>query len=97
MQTDMHYFGTYAMARAAGLAPAVCQTIATAAEFMDDNGDKETIPFPDGGRLDLVPTAHHVTDLIANNDLRDQRLIWLPSSLPAGERGGFDVGTAGLP
>ena len=87
MQTDMHYFGTYAMARAAGLVPAVCQTIATAAEFVDDNGDKETIEFPDGGRLDFVPTAHHVTDLVANNDRHDQRLIWLPFHFLPGNEG----------
>ena len=55
MQKDMHYFGTYAMFRAAGLAPKVCQIIATAAEFVDDNGEHETIEFLDGGRLDFIP------------------------------------------
>ena len=37
MQVDMHYYGTYAMARAAGLKADVCKIIATAAEFVDDN------------------------------------------------------------
>ena len=86
MQKDMHYFGTYAMARAAGLAPQVCQTIATAAEFVDDNGDRETIEFPDGGRLDFVPTAHHTTD-IKNIDHHDQRLIWVPFHFIPGNEG----------
>ena len=36
MQLDMHYYGTYAMARAAGLKPQVCITIATASQFVDD-------------------------------------------------------------
>ena len=46
MQKDIHYYGTYAMARAPGPAPKVCRTSKTAAEFDDDNGDKETIEFP---------------------------------------------------
>ena len=86
MQKDMHYYGTYAMARAAGLAPKVCRTIATAAEFVDDNGDKETIEFPDGGRLDFVPTAHHTTD-IENIDRHDQRLVWVPFHFIPGNEG----------
>ena len=86
MQKDMHYFGTYAMARAAGLAPKVCQTIATASEFVDDNGERETIEFPDGGRLDFIPTAHHTTD-IRNIDHHDQRLIWVPFHFIPGNEG----------
>ena len=86
MQKDMHYFGTYAMARAAGLAPKVCQTIATAAEFVDDNGKRESIEFPDGGRLDFIPTAHHTTD-IKNIDHYDQRLIWVPFHFIPGNEG----------
>ena len=86
MQKDMHYYGTYAMARAAGLAPKVCQTVATAAEFVDDNGEQETIEFPDGGRLDFIPTAHHTLD-IKNIDHRDQRLIWVPFQFIPGNEG----------
>ena len=86
MQKDMHYFGTYAMARAAGLAPKPCQIIATAAEFVDDNGNRETIEFPDGGRLDFIPTAHHTID-IKNLDDYDQRLIWVPFHFIPGNEG----------
>lgn len=86
MQKDMHYYGSYAMARAAGLKPKVCQTIATASEFVDDNGKKETIEFPDGGRLDFIPTAHHTTD-IKNIDRHDQRLIWVPFHFIPGNEG----------
>ena len=45
MQVDMHYYGTYAMARAAGLTKEKAKTIATAAQFVDDNANKETIEF----------------------------------------------------
>ena len=37
MQLDMHYYGTYAMARAAGINSNASATIATAAQFVDDN------------------------------------------------------------
>lgn len=86
MQKDMHYYGTYAMARAAGLSPESCQTIATAAEFVDDNGEKDTIIFEDGGRLDFVPTAHHTTS-IKNIDRQDQRHVWLPFHFIPGNEG----------
>lgn len=86
MQTDMHYYGTYAMARAAGLSPESCQIIATAAEFVDDSGEKDTIVFNDGGRLDFVPTAHHVGS-IKNIDRQDQRHVWLPFHFIPGNEG----------
>ena len=86
MQKDMHYYGTYAMARAAGLIPKVCQTIATSAQFVDDNGEKETIVFPDGGRLDFVPTAHHTLN-IKNIDRQDQRHVWVPFHFIPGQEG----------
>jgi len=36
MQEDMHYYGTYAMARAAGLKAAHAKVIAYAAQYVDD-------------------------------------------------------------
>jgi len=74
MQIDMHYYGTYAMARAAGLTPQAAKVIATAAQFVDDNAEKESIEFRDGGRLDAEATAHHAFNL-KNIDLEDQRKI----------------------
>ena len=59
MQLDMHYYGTYAMARAAGLQPEAAVIIATAAQFVDDNAEKGGVEFRDGGRLDYEATAHH--------------------------------------
>ena len=43
MQIDMHYYGTNAMARAAGLTPEARKIIATAAQFVDENADRESI------------------------------------------------------
>lgn len=86
MQKDMHYYGTYAMARAAGLSSAACQIIATAAEFVDDNAEKRTVEFGDGGRLDFVPTAHH-TKSHKNLDRHDQRHVWVPFHFLPGNEG----------
>ena len=87
MQVDMHYYGTYAMARAAGLAPEDCRIIATAAQFVDDNAGKDTIWFRDGARVDVDATAHHTFD-VANIDREDQRQVWVPFHFIPGNQGG---------
>jgi hypothetical protein len=78
MDIDMHYYGTYALARAAGLSADVARRIATAAEFVDDSTDTEVIVHPDGARFRGESTAHHPTDLTPNNDRDDQLLVWVP-------------------
>ena len=88
MQLDMHYYGTYAMARLAGLKPSVCKTIATASQFVDDNAAKSQIEFQDGGRIDAQATAHHVSDIISNRDPADQRQVWVPFHFLPGNKGG---------
>jgi hypothetical protein len=89
MQLDMHYYGTYAMARAAGLKKKVCKIIATAAQFVDDNAEKESVVLGDGARLDVEATAHHAIN-IKNIDEADQRQIWVPFHfLPGGEGDGY--------
>jgi hypothetical protein len=86
MQIDMHYYGTYAMARAAGLKKDPAKIIATAAQFVDDNAEKESINFRDGGRMDAEATAHHAFDR-KNIDLEDQRKIWVPFHFLPGNEG----------
>jgi hypothetical protein len=86
MQTDMHYYGTYALARAAGITRENARVIATAAQFVDDNATKESLRFQDGARLDSEATAHHATDR-KNIDLEDQRKIWVPFHFLPGNEG----------
>ena len=86
MQIDMHYYCTFAMARAAGLAPEDSRIIATAAQFVDDNAGKDTIKFKDGARLDVDATAHHAWD-VANIDPEDQRHVWVPFHFIPGNEG----------
>lgn len=77
MQLDMHYYGTYAMARAAGIKPDSAQVIATSAQFVDDNTARGHVEFRDGARIDQEPTAHHPLGF-SNLDDRDQRQVWVP-------------------
>jgi hypothetical protein len=89
MKSDMHYYGTWAMARAAGLTAEAATIIATSAQFVDDNAQRDRVLFRDGGRMDVAATAHHPFDL-ENIDDEDQRRIWVPFHfLPGDEGEGF--------
>jgi hypothetical protein len=85
MQTDMHYYGAYAMARAAGLRADVAQVIATAAEYVDDS-DHIAVTLADGTRVESRATAHHPSDR-ANTDPIDQRRTWVPFHFFPGNAG----------
>ena len=82
----MHYYGTYAMARAAGINRNTAKIIATAAQFVDDNAEKDNIEFRDGARLDSEATAHHALNH-KNIDPEDQRKIWVPFHFLPGNEG----------
>lgn len=89
MQLDMHYYGTYAMARAAGIDAEHAQVIATAAQFVDDNDKREAKDLDNGARLRLRPTAYGTVDF-GNLDRDDQRQIWVPFHfLPGGQGRGY--------
>lgn len=85
MQIDMHYYGTYVLARAAGINESSARVIATASQFVDDS--VETVKhcrFSDGSRLRQIVTAHHTLS-IANTSKDDQKHVWVPFHfLPGG-------------
>ena len=92
MQIDMHCFGTYALARAAGLKTEVAARIATAAQLVDDNAIQNALTFGDAARIDAEATAHHTLDLrhnvkIANLNDEDQRRVWVPFHFLPGNTG----------
>lgn len=87
MDKDLHYYGTYALARAAGLKAATARRIAMAAEFVDDSTDNEILVHPDGARFRGEATAHHPYDLAPNNDRDDQLLVWVPFHFLPGAEG----------
>jgi hypothetical protein len=86
MQIDSHYYATYCLARAAGLAPEVARTIATCAQFVDDNVAKASVEFRDGSRVDVEATAHHTVDN-ENLEAYDQRQVWVPFHFLPGNEG----------
>lgn len=87
MQQDMHYNGTYAMARAAGIKRETARLIATCAQFVDDAILDDGIHLDDGRSLVAEMTAHKTIDL-KNADPNDQRKVWLPFHFLPGGQGG---------
>ena len=59
MQKDMHYYGTYAIARATGFKPEDARIIAYSAQFVDDSTMTDSTMHEDGALLYGVATAHH--------------------------------------
>lgn len=89
MQTDMHYYGTYAIARSAGLHPDAARVIAEASEYVDDS-DYVAVQLSDGILLDAPPTAHHPENRQNLNPV-DQRRVWVPFHfLPGNEGDSFE-------
>ncbi len=84
MQTDMHYWGAYALARAAGIKRRAAQIIASASEYVDDAVLDESVHIGDGRSILVEMTAHKMLDF-KNTDSDDQRRVWLPFHfLPGG-------------
>ena len=77
MQIDMHYYGVYVTARAAGLNGKVSQIIAASSQYVDDNIETKLIQLGDGSTFEIKPTAHHAANL-SNLKVSDQRSIWVP-------------------
>jgi len=85
MQKDMHYFGVFALARAAGMRPEAAEIVSTASEHVDDAiWDKEV--FLEDGRSILAELTAHKLLNFKNTDPEDQRKVWLPFHfLPGGQ------------
>ena len=84
MQRDMHYFCTFAMARASGIPDADANTIAYASQFVDDSTQYSSEAHRDGGLLFGITTAHTLLEALARSTsdrvtkLEDQRKVWVP-------------------
>ena len=92
MQEDMHYYGTYALARAAGLAVPNAATIAYAAQYVDDSTAIDSDAHEDGGMFVTTATAHTNTEAMHNAaaDHIEQRKVWVPFHFfPGGEGATF--------
>lgn len=88
MQEDMHYYGTYAMARAAGLPVKEAKAIAYSAQYVDDSTANDSEVHDDGGMFETTATAHTNSEAIVNAaaDHLEQRKVWVPFHFfPGGE------------
>ena len=96
MQKDMHYYGTYAMAVAAGIPKVDAAIVAYAAQFVDDSTRYDSGQHQDGGLLFGITTAHHPAQVLIKqpqdhaNNFEEQRKIWIPFHFfPGGEGDAF--------
>ena len=88
MQTDMHFYGTYVLARAAGIPADDAKTIAYAAQFVDDSTQQDSTRHADGGLLYGIARARDAVGcaIIANIDPGEQRRVWVRFHfIPGGE------------
>jgi len=90
MQEDMHYYGTYAMARAAGLKVKDAKVVAYAAEYVDDSTANVSEVHKDGGMFETTASAHTNKEVIKNAvaDHTEQRHVWVPFHFFPGNEGG---------
>jgi len=89
MQEDMHYYGTYAMARAAGMKVAQARKVATAAQYVDDSTANDSEQHNDGGMLQATASAHTNSEAIDNamSHRDEQRRVWVPFHFYPGNEG----------
>lgn len=94
MQQDMHYYGTYVLACAAGIPAADAQTIAFSAQWVDDQDFTETTEFDDGAAIAATATAHHPVDAGLRAEFfrragsfDDARQVWVPFHFLPGNEG----------
>ena len=97
----MHYYGTYAIARAAGLKPKDAKVIAYSAQFVDDSTAANSQMREDGFFLLGVATAHHPSqtvierlwhgckNLISHKKIGnvEQSKVWVPFHFYPGNEG----------
>lgn len=96
MQYDMHYYGTYAMAAAAGIPKVDAEIIATSAQFVDDQNFQRWAISKSGEGILGIATAHHPVEAGCRAAIHsmddDSRSIWVPFHfLPGNEGESFEA------
>jgi hypothetical protein len=77
MQIDMHFYGVYALARAAGLDPKTANTVAHASQFVDDAIDDDHVLIANHSAIVPTMTSHRPLDY--KNALPGQQWkVWIP-------------------
>lgn len=86
MQIDMHFYATYALARAAGIPPDAARTVAHAAQFVDDAIEDTPVLLEHGALYVPVPSCHPL-ESGQNLNAIDQWHVWLPYHFLPGNKG----------
>jgi hypothetical protein len=86
MQIDMHFYGVYALARAAGMSDAIARKIAYASQFVDDAIDDDCIILDDNRAIVPTMTSHKPIDY-QNALAGDQWKVWIPFHFLPGYKG----------
>ncbi|MCO7188428.1 MULTISPECIES: DUF6765 family protein [unclassified Pseudoalteromonas] len=91
MQIDLHHAMTWVVARDAGFSPAQANTIAHAAQYVDDATNYGHIEFDNGAAYERIATAHKMLEYRNLDSLKNMK-VWVPfhflpgnGGLPAGE------------
>lgn len=90
MQFDMHFYGTFAMAYAAGLDVGDARVAATSSQLVDDNSLTTLLRLKSGEAVLGVATAHHPVNAGLREvgiEQNDDRLIWVPFHFLPGNAG----------
>ena len=77
MQIDMHFYGVYAMARAAGLDPETARTVAHSSQFVDDSIEDEHALIANNSAIVPTMTSHKPLDY-RNALPGEQWKVWVP-------------------
>lgn len=77
MQIDMHLYGAYALARAAGVKDRTARDIAFASQYVDDAVEDDEVVVAEDYALLPAMTSHTTLDF-ANAIKGDQWKVWLP-------------------
>jgi len=78
MQIDFHHAATYVCCRLAGMADTDAQTVAHAAQYVDDATNDGPLQFKTGERYVRVTSAHKMLELNKIGDAADNRMVWVP-------------------
>ena len=87
----MHYYGVYALARAAGLAVVTAQRIADASQFVDDYTQKANVRTDEGTFATYLPSGHGIcyNDNFDTKKMEnaDPHRVWVPFHFLPGNSG----------
>lgn len=90
MQYDMHYYGIYALAYAAGIPKPDAELIAQASQAVDDQCMETFQQLPSGEAILGIATAHHplnAGERVLSHIANDSRLVWVPFHFFPGNSG----------